>query len=108
MSRGVSPISEVRIQIRMRSGQFLWARNRSASEVIDLQALFNDYWSSNKHEFTVPSQSRSPTSPFVSDREGQETFLSSEGITVIIGHWKYNYPQALLFVSLQLPIQPAI
>ena len=56
MGRGLSPTSEMRAEIYM-SGKFLWGKNRRASDVIDLQSLFNDYWSSNGREFTVPSQS---------------------------------------------------
>jgi hypothetical protein len=55
--RDVSPTSEIRAEIQMRSGHLLWAKYRQSSEVIDIQALFNDYWGSKKHEFTVPSQS---------------------------------------------------
>ena len=51
----------------MRSGHSVWAKYREASEVIDLDELFNDYWSSNDHEFTVLSQSLSTTSPRTSD-----------------------------------------
>jgi hypothetical protein len=57
MYSGVSPTSDVRVEIQMSSGYFFWAQNRYAAEVIDLQELFNGYWSSNKHEFTLPSQS---------------------------------------------------
>ena len=57
MRRGVSPTSEMRAEIQMRSGHLFWAKNRLASEEIDLQALFNDYWGTNEHVFTVPSQS---------------------------------------------------
>jgi len=49
--------SNLRTEIEMRDGHLLWAKNRQASEMIDLQALFNDYWNSNESEFTVPSQS---------------------------------------------------
>jgi hypothetical protein len=45
------------IEIQMRSGHLLWAKNRQTSEVIDIQGLFNDYWSSNDREFLVSSQS---------------------------------------------------
>jgi len=41
----------------MRSGHLFWAKNQLASEVIDLQALFDDYWSTSEQVFTVPSQS---------------------------------------------------
>jgi hypothetical protein len=57
MCRGVSPASKMLVEIQMRSGHLFWAKDRLASEVIDLQVLFNDYLSSNKHEFTVLSQS---------------------------------------------------
>ena len=41
----------------MRSDDLLRPQNRLATEVIDLQALFDDYSISNKHEVTVLSQS---------------------------------------------------
>jgi len=56
MCRDVSPASELRAEIEMKSGYLLWAKSRQKSEAIDLQALFDEYWSSSKHEFTVPSQ----------------------------------------------------
>ena len=43
----------MRAEIQMRRGHLFWAKNRLASAIIDLQALFNDYWGSNKDEFTV-------------------------------------------------------
>jgi hypothetical protein len=55
--REISPTSKIRAEIRMKSCYLLWATYRQRSEVIDVQALFNDYWGSKKHEFTVPSQS---------------------------------------------------
>jgi hypothetical protein len=66
----------------MKSGHLFWAKDREASEVIDLDGLFNDYWSSNNHEFTVLSQSLSPMSLRESDREGQG-LLSLESIVDI-------------------------
>jgi len=57
MCRETSPTSEIRVEIQRISGNLLWAKNRQANNVIDLQGLFDDYWSSNKLEFTVPSQS---------------------------------------------------
>jgi len=41
----------------MKSGYLFWAMYREASEVIDLDGLFSEYWSSNNREFTVLSQS---------------------------------------------------
>ena len=55
--RGVFPTSRMRAEIQMKSGHLFWAKDRLASEVIDLQALFNDCWNTSKDVFTVPSQS---------------------------------------------------
>jgi len=63
----------------MKRGHSFWATYRETSDIIDLQALFNDYWSSNGHEFTVLSQSFSLTSLSISDRKGQR-LLSLESI----------------------------
>ncbi len=57
MYRDVSPTSQIRAEVRMKSGHSMWAKYREASELIDLDGLFNDYWSSNDHEFTVLGQS---------------------------------------------------
>ena len=69
--RDICPTSQIRAEIRMKSGHSPWAKHREASEVIELHGLFRDYWSSNNHEFTVLSQSLSPTSPRRSDCEEQ-------------------------------------
>jgi len=55
--RGIFPTSEMRAEIQLRSGHLFWTKIRRLSEPIDLQALFNDYRSTIKHVFTVPSQS---------------------------------------------------
>jgi len=66
----LSRTSQIGVEVRMKRGHSFWATYREASEVVDLDDLFNDYWSSNNHEFTVLlSQSLSPTSPRISDRE---------------------------------------
>ena len=58
--RGVSPTSEMRAAIQMRRHHSFWAKNRSASEAIDLQEVLNDYWGTSERIFTVPSRSYSP------------------------------------------------
>ena len=64
----------------MKHGHLFWAKHREADEVIGLQELLNNYWSSNSHEFNVLSQSLTPTSPRISsDKEGQ-SLLPSESI----------------------------
>jgi len=57
MCRGISPASEMRVEIQMRTGHSFWTSIRRLSEPIDLQALLNDYRSTIKHVFTVSSQS---------------------------------------------------
>ena len=51
----------------MKSGHSVWAKYREGSEVIELDGLFSDYWSSDNHEFTVLSQYLSPTGLHRSD-----------------------------------------
>jgi len=56
MCREISPKSEIRVEVQRITGNLFWAKSRQTNDVVDLQGLFDDYWSSNKHEFTVPSQ----------------------------------------------------
>ena len=56
MCRGVSPASEIRAEIQMKSGHFFWAKYRQRDEVIDIEGIFDQYWSSDKHEFIVSSE----------------------------------------------------
>jgi len=65
----------------MKRGHSFWATHPEASADIDLQGLFNDYWSSDHREFTVLSQSSQPN-PCISDREGQRLF-SLESIVAL-------------------------
>jgi len=69
----------------MLSSHLFWGKNRLAGELIDVQALFNDYWSSIKHEFMVLSKLSSPTRTPVFDYEAQRTLLSLESATSIVG-----------------------
>jgi hypothetical protein len=64
--RDVSPTTQIRAEVRMKIGHSVWAKYREANEVIELGGLFSDYWSSNNREFTILSQSISPTSPRIS------------------------------------------
>ncbi len=52
MYRDIYPTSQIRAEVRMKK---FWARHREASQVIDLDGLFSDYWSSRNNEFTVLS-----------------------------------------------------
>ena len=97
--RGVSPTSQIRAELQMKSGHSFWAKHREASDTFDLHGLFDDYWSSDDHQFTVLGQSLSPMSLRMSDREAQ-TLLSLESIVAL---YNYNSPQMLRFVPLPLP-----
>ena len=56
MCRDIFPTSEMRMEIQRITNTMFRAKGRHAKELINLQGLFNDYWSSDKHEFTLPSQ----------------------------------------------------
>ena len=56
MCRNIFPTSEIRVKIQRITSTMFRAKSRHAKGLIDLQGLFNDYWSSDKHEFTLPSQ----------------------------------------------------
>ena len=45
----------------MRIGHLPWANKEHTSKVIDLQNLFNEYWTSKAHKLTAPGQSRAPS-----------------------------------------------
>ena len=62
--RDICSTSQIRAEVRMKK---LWTRHREARQVVDLDGLFSDYWSSRNNEFTVLSQSLSPTGPRRSD-----------------------------------------
>ena len=55
--RDISPTSEMRVEVQRIIRNLLWEKNRQANTVIDLQGIYNEYWNSTKHEFTVSSQS---------------------------------------------------
>ena len=105
MCRCLSPTSKIRAEIQLTSGHAFWAKHRQGSATINLKSIFDDYWSSSKQEFVISSQWLcSPTRPFLLNKEAQASFKLEVGIIAL---WNYNSPQALLFVSLQLPIQAA-
>jgi len=47
----------MRVEIQKSTRILSWMKNRQANEVIDLQAIFDEYWDSTKPEVTVTSQS---------------------------------------------------
>ena len=47
----------MRVDVQRKTGHLLLAKSRQVNELIDLQGIFKDYWNSDKHQFTVQSQS---------------------------------------------------
>ena len=46
----------MRVEIQMKSGHLPWAKKEQHGNLIDLQEVFDDYWSSKMREITVPGQ----------------------------------------------------
>ena len=59
----------MRVDIRMRKASPPWAKWKQTGKEIDIELLFNNYWNTNNHEFTVSSQSWPGNGPLMSDRE---------------------------------------
>ena len=57
MCRNIFPTSEMRVDVQRITSQRFFAKSRQTNEVIDLQEIFNEYWSSYKDQFIVLSQS---------------------------------------------------
>ena len=55
--RDLSPASQLRVEIQIGSAYLPWAKKTRASQTIDLQELFNDYWTSNARKLAAQSQS---------------------------------------------------
>ena len=51
----------------MRSTHLPWLKKEPTTKEIDLETLFNIYWTSKAQQITVPGQSRSPISPLIPD-----------------------------------------
>ena len=94
--RDISPTSQARVEIVMKSGPLPWTKKDQNVKEIGLQALFNEYWTSKKHELTLLGRSSSPTSPPVPDRKAQRA-SSLENIVAIS---KCTSLRALPFVPL--------
>jgi len=98
--RDISPTTQVRVEIQMKSSHLLFAKKDRNVKEIGLHKLFDEYWTSEEHELTVPGRSYSPTSLFIPDTEAQR-LLSLESI---FARSNYISLRALRFVSLQPPI----
>jgi len=69
--RDISPTSKMHLEIQMRSVHLPWAKNEPTGKTIDIQELFDDYWTSKAHELSVRGQSKSPTRLLIADREAK-------------------------------------
>ena len=70
--RDISPTSNVRVEIQIKSGHLPWAKKDQEIKEIDIKKPVDEYWTSEEHELTVPGRSPSlPVSPLISDREAQ-------------------------------------
>ena len=47
----------MRVEIQRITRHLFWEKSRQVIEVIDLHEIYNEYWDSTKHEFTLLSQS---------------------------------------------------
>ena len=72
----------MRVEIQMKTSHLPWAKKEKTSKKIDLQRLFNDYWTSKAHELTVQGQSWSPTGIVISDREMQRSLILERATTL--------------------------
>jgi len=61
--RDISPISHVRVEIQIKSGHLSWAKKVQNIKEINMKKPFDEYWTSKKHEITVPGLSSFLTGP---------------------------------------------
>jgi len=63
--------SKMHMRIQIKSSHLPWANKEQTSKDVDLQDLFNNYWTSQVPELTVPGQFvvLGGTSALNSDRE---------------------------------------
>ena len=52
----VSPTTKMIVEVQMKSSHFPWAKKEQNTKGIDLENLFNIYWTSKAREITVPGQ----------------------------------------------------
>src|SRR5258706_5703698 len=89
----------MRVGVQVKSGPLQWGKKEQGSKEMDLQDLFDEYWTSKAHELPVRGQSESPISSFIADREAQRTL----SLGIIVSLWNYGSLQKLPFVPWQLP-----
>ena len=65
------------MEIQIRNTHLPWVKKEPITKEIDLENLFNTYWTSKAPEITVPGQSWSSVRPLIPDGEVQ--WSSSSG-----------------------------
>jgi hypothetical protein len=100
MCRFVSPTSEMRVDIRMRSAYLPWAKREQTGNEIDIGSLFYDYWNTNNHEFIISSQSWPANGPLMSDREVTDVVAVGKHSGSLDLQFSTN-PTVCLFASVQ-------
>ena len=83
----------------MKASHLPWAKKEQTTKEIDLETLFNIYWTSKAHDLTVTGQSWSSTGPLIPDREAQRSLKLGSVVSLST----YDFLRMLLCVSLQLP-----
>ena len=84
------------VEIQVKSSLLKWGKQEQGSKKINFKALFKDYWNTTAHEFLVRGQLESPTSRFITDREGAADIVTG----------KHSHPLELHFsaeVTVRLP-----
>ena len=71
MYREISPTSQVRVEIQIKSRHLPWVNKLQNVKDIGLEKLFNECSTSKVHELTVLGKSNSSTSLLISLRETQ-------------------------------------
>ena len=84
------------VEIQMKSSHLPWVKKEQTTKEIDIRKLFNIYWTSKEHEFTVSGQLDPQLDSLPYLIEGQRS-LSLESIFALSN---CNSQQMLLFVSL--------
>ena len=84
----------------MKGNHLPWAKKQEITKEIDLENIFDIYWTSKAHDLTVTGQSWSPISPLIPDEEAQRLLPLGS----VASLWTYDFLRMLPYVSLQLPI----
>ena len=70
----------MRVEIQIKSGHVPWAKKDQNIKDIDLQKLFDEYWTSKAHDLTVQGLSYSLAGLLKADREAQSSLLLESSV----------------------------